>query len=163
MYSTRLREKFGYSEEGMKSITKLYAETPLSEAGIRAIVGHKQSKNAQADYSEETVFAWLQAISYRMICPEFRSDIRTELTADSKLYQTAAGIHDVVLKKNVTSKGLRVVITMLGDAIGGDLRATVQGQLPEGITVTCRQHHFLNDKFEQRRITTDASHWQLGL
>ena len=77
------------------------------------------------------------------------------------LHQTAAGIHDVVLQKDVASEGLQVVITMLGDAAGSDLQIVIQGRLPEGVTVTCKQNHFLWDNGNQGRIITDASHWQL--
>ena len=57
--------------------------------------------------------------------------------------------------------GLQITISMIGDAIGGDLLAIVRGKLPEGVTVTCGQLSFMREYGKQGRIITDAAHWML--
>ena len=141
-------------------ITKAYSETPLEEDDIRAIVGHRQI-DSRLDYAEETVYSWLQALSHRLICPEYHTQITSIVDERTTLHQTTAGIHDVIIRKDAAFGGLQITISMIGDAIGGDLLAIVRGKLPEGVTVTCGQLSFMREYGKQGRIITDAAHWML--
>lgn len=141
-------------------ITKIYSETPLNEDEIRAIVGHRQIA-ARLDYSEETVYAWFQALSHRLICPEYHTQIVSIVDGRAAPQQTTAGLHDVMIRKEAAADGLRIRISMIADAAGGDLLAAVRGALPEGVTVTCEQVFYAQEHGRQGRIITDAAHWLL--
>lgn len=141
-------------------ITRAYSETPLNEDEIRAIVGHRQIA-APLDYSEETVYAWFQALSHRLICPEYHTQIVSIVDGRAAPRQTTAGLHDVMIRKEAAADGLRVRISMIADAAGGDLLAAVRGALPEGVTVTCEQVSYAQEHGRQGRIITDAAHWLL--
>ena len=66
-----------------------------------------------------------------------------------------------MIRKEAAADGLRIRISMIADAAGGDLLAAVRGALPEGVTVTCEQVFYAQEHGRQGRIITDAAHWLL--
>jgi len=143
-------------------ITKAYAETPLEEDEIRAIVGHRQDR-VKVDYSEETVYSWLKSISHRLICPEYHADMDTTIDDTKSQHQISAGVHKVTLVKEIGGDGLRLEITMLGESVGGDLQITVQGGIPQELKVIKSEQSYFSSVREDRggRIVTDCAHWLL--
>lgn len=138
-------------------ITKAYAETPLEETEIRAIVGHSQHRG-QIDYSEETVYSWLQAISHRLICPEYHKGMETVVDLQTK-QQVAAGLHTVALGRDTVQEGIRIEITMIGGPAGSDVRIMSQGGIPEGSIVKCEMGYLPRERQKRGDVMTDCSHW----